>query len=111
MDGPGGQFDPARNLSSVVLDHLSSIALDTAGNAYIPIFWGDKGLLIEQVGSDGALTVTAGGGTTTAGGVAATDFQVLDALCLAVDPLTNDVLLCSPDSRVYRISVPPVAGP
>ena len=111
-DGVPGHFDPLLGGSDIPLTRLSAVALDDAGNIYLPVFWGDLGLTLERLDPSGQLTLVAGGGTTTAGGVAPLDFAFGDILCLATDPSTGDVLACSPDGVVYRLpAAPPVAGP
>jgi trimeric autotransporter adhesin len=107
--GPSGTFDPALTAASVSLARLSALALDGAGNIYLPLFWGDKGLVIERLAPDGQLTLVAGGGTTTSGGVAPLEFLIQDVLCLEVNPATGDLLFCAPDGHIY--SVPAVARP
>jgi hypothetical protein len=109
--GQSGPFDPLLTASQVTMDHISAVALDPAGNIYLPLFWGDKGLLIERMTPTGELSVVAGGGAQAVGGVSTSAFQVSGVLCLAVNPLSGEVMVCTPDGHVYRIPAPPLAGP
>lgn len=110
-DGQTGPYDPTLGANDVPLTRLIAVALDGSGNIYLPVFWGDKGLTLERLDPSGQLTLVAGGGTTTAAGVAPLDFAFRDILCLATDPASGDVLVCSPDGAVYRLPAAPIAGP
>jgi sugar lactone lactonase YvrE len=103
-------YDPSLSGAALPLVHLSALALDGAGNIYLPVFWGDIGLTIERIDPTHQLTLVAGGGAARTPGVAPLEFAIQDVLGLAINPTTGDVLFGSPDGVVYSISAT-VAGP
>jgi hypothetical protein len=107
------RFDPNLTAAQAPLIHLSALALDGAGNIYLPVQWGDLGLMIERLDPTGHLTPLGGGGTTAvAAGVAPQNMFLGDVLCLAVNPESGDVLFCSPDGHIYNMpGAAIVAGP
>jgi sugar lactone lactonase YvrE len=104
------RYDSTLTGAALPLVHLSALALDGAGNIYLPVFWGDLGLTVERIDPTGEPTLLAGGGASHTPGVAPLEFAFLDVLALAVNPTTGDVLFCSPDGVVYSISAT-IAGP
>jgi hypothetical protein len=86
------------------VQRASAIAADSAGNAYFPVFWGDRGTTIMQLAPDGTMTLVAGGGKSATPGVDATDFVLPDVLGLAINPYDGSLLICGSDGKVYSVA-------
>jgi hypothetical protein len=94
------------------LTHLLALAVDPQGNAYVPVFYADLGLIIMHLDPTGAMTRIAGGGQLAQAGVSPLELKLPDVYGLAVDPTNGDLYICSSDGRVYRVSgAATIAGP
>ena len=102
-------YNPALTALQTPLVRLAGIALDPQGNVYFEVAWGDLGVTVMRLDSAGLLTLVAGGGRDLSPGGPALDFAMPDIIGLAIDPTTGALLICSSDSKVYR--VPGVAAP
>jgi sugar lactone lactonase YvrE len=102
-DGTAVVYNPLLTGLQTPLLRISALAVDQAGNAYFPVFWGDHGRMIMRLDPTGTMTRVAGGGTSTAAGVPATDFILPDVLGLAINPLNGDLVICGSDSKVYAV--------
>jgi len=100
-------YSPTLTGVQTPLTHLLALAVDGQGNAYIPVFYSDLGLVIMRLDSAGTMTRIAGGGQLAQGGVTALELKLPDVYGLAIDPASGDLLICTSDSRVYRV---PAAG-
>jgi sugar lactone lactonase YvrE len=112
--GTGGgsvNYDPNLKGSTLPLGRIAAVAVDGAGNIYLPVFWGNMGLTLMRLDASDALTLLAGGGTGSAGSPPL-QFALPDVLCLVPNPQTGDLLLCGSDGRIYNIpGAATVAGP
>lgn len=102
-------YNPALTGPQTPLVRLAGLALDPQGNAYFEVAWGDIGVTIMRLDADGVLTLVAGGGRDLVPGGPALDFSLPDIIGLAIDPTGGALIICSSDSKVYR--VPGVATP
>ena len=102
-------YDPALTGAQTPITRIAALAMDSVGNAYFTVFWGDRGHIIMRLDPTGTLTPVAGGGATAAAGVDALDFALPDVLGLSIDPNTGALLICGADGKVWRI--PGVAAP
>jgi hypothetical protein len=102
-------YDPALTGPQTPITRIAALAMDSQGNGYFTVFWGDRGHIVMRLDPTGVLTPVAGGGQATAPGVDAFDFLLPDVLGLAIDPMTGALLICGSDARVWR--VPGVAAP
>lgn len=96
-------YDAALTGLQTPLTRISALAMDAAGNAYFPVFYGDLGLTIMRLDATGAMTRVAGGGRLSQVGVSALDFALPDVLGLAIDRATGDLFICGSDGRIYRV--------
>lgn len=102
-------FNPLLTAAQTPLTRIAALCLDSQGNAYFPVFWGDLGTMIMRMDPSGQLTPVAGGGRSTEAGVPPLDFALPDILGLAINPFDGALLIAGSDSKVYRI--PLVAPP
>lgn len=102
-------YDPALTGPQTPITRIAALAMDSLGNAYFTVFWGDRGHIIMRLDPTGALTPVAGGGSTATPGVDAFDFALPDVLGLSIDASTGALLICGADGKVWRI--PGVAAP
>jgi DNA-binding beta-propeller fold protein YncE len=104
-------YSPALTGMQTPLTHLLAVAVDSAGNAYIPAFYSDLGLLIVKIDPAGTVTRVAGGGHSAVPGASLLDWQLPpDVLGLAINSSTGDLYLCGADGRVYRLPGAAAAG-
>lgn len=96
-------YDPNLTALQVAPTRLIAVALDAAGNLYLPVFFTDQGQLVMKMDPTGHLTVVTGGGTSSEPGVPATDFFIPTIEVLEIEPSTGALLIGSNDGRVYRI--------
>ena len=104
--GNGGgvvAYNPALTGVQTPLTHLLALAVDGQGNAYIPVFYSDLGLVIMRLDSTGAMTRIAGGGQLTQAGMSPFDLKLADVYGLAVDNAFGDLYICTSDGRVLRV--------
>jgi sugar lactone lactonase YvrE len=104
-----GQYDPAKTGVETAVNRIVAVAMDAAGNAYMPVFYNDLGNTIMRLDPAGTLTRVAGGGR--AGSTSTAPWEtVLSAVdCLEVDPFTGALLICQQSGVV--LAVPGVAEP
>jgi len=96
--------DPALTGPQTPLTRIAALAMDPQGNAYVTVFWGDRGHMVMRLDPTGVLTPVAGGGSSSAPGVDALEFALPDVLGLAIDPRTGALLICGSDGKVWRVS-------
>ncbi len=96
--GDGGDGGPATN--ATVSGSAKSIAMDNAGNLYIISFSGNK---IRKINNAGIITTVAGGGTSMAEGIPATNAQFSDFHNCAVDGAGNIFIADWSRSLVKRV--------
>lgn len=96
-------YDPLLTGLQVAPTRLIAVALDAQGNVYVPVFFTDKGQMVMRMDPSGNLTVAAGGGTSSAVGLPATDWRVPSIEVLKIEPATGALLIGSNDGKVYRI--------
>lgn len=102
-------YNPALTGPQTPLVRLAGLALDSQGNAYFEVAWGDLGVTIMRLDSAGVLTLVAGGGRDLTPGGPALAFSLPDIIGLAIDPTSGALIICGSDGKVYR--VPGVATP
>jgi len=95
-------YSPALTGPETPLVRLAAIALDAQGNAYFEVAWGDLGVTVMRLGTAGQMSIVAGGGRDLAPGGPALDFSMPDIIGLAIDH-SGALLICSSDSKVYRV--------
>ena len=105
--GSGGSYDPALTGIQTPLNRIQEIALDAAGNAYLPVFYNNLGTLVMRLDPAGNMTRIAGGGTSPDADVPALDLQLPSIEALEIDPFTGALLIGVQDGRVF--SIPGVA--
>jgi hypothetical protein len=103
-DGTAIAYDSKLTGTETPVQRASAIAADSAGNAYFPVFWGDRGTTIMQLAPDGTMTLVAGGGKSATPGVDATDFVLPDVLGLAINSYNGSLLICGSDGKVYSVA-------
>lgn len=103
-DGTAVAYDAKLTGTETPVHSASAIAVDSAGNVYFPVFWGDRGTTVMQLAPDGTMTLVAGGGNSDTAGDDATDFSLPDVLGLAINPFDGSLLICGSDGKVYSVS-------
>jgi hypothetical protein len=100
-DGSAVNYNPLLTGLQTPLTRISALAMDAAGNAYFPVFYGDLGPNIMRLDQAGAMTRVAGGGRSTALGSAPLDWQLPDVLGLAINRVNGDLYVCGSDGQVH----------
>lgn len=104
-----GPYDPATTGVNTAVNRIIAVALDAAGNVYMPVFYSDLGSAIMRLDPSGALTRVAGGGTSESLSVAPWELRLSAVDCLEIDPITGSLLICQQEGMV--LAVPDVAEP
>jgi DNA-binding beta-propeller fold protein YncE len=104
-----GQYDPAKTGPETAVNRIIAVALDAAGNAYMPVFYNDLGNVVMRLDPSGTLTRVAGGGKPDSTSRAPWDVTLSAIDCLEIDPFTGALLICQQVGTV--LSVPDVAEP
>jgi len=102
--GSGGvPYDPALTGVNTPLNRIVAVALDAAGNVYLPVFYNHPGTMIMRLDPSGTMTRVAGGGTSDVAGVPPSDLRLPAVEALEIDPFTGALLICVQDGRVFSI--------
>lgn len=104
-----GPYDPLTTGVNTAVNRIVAVALDAAGNVYMPVFYSDLGSTIMRLDPFGVMTRVAGGGTSESPDAAPLDLQLSVVDCLEINPLTGSLLICRQEGQV--LSVTDVAEP
>jgi hypothetical protein len=102
-------YDAALTGENTPLNRIIAVAMDGAGNVYMPVFYTDLGTLIMRLDASGTMTRIAGGGESGTADVPATDLLLPSVESLEINPISGALLVGVGDGRVF--SIPDVATP
>jgi sugar lactone lactonase YvrE len=104
-----GPYDPAKTGVETAVNRIIAVAMDAAGNAYMPVFYNDLGTTIMRLDPAGTLTRVAGGGRAGSTSTAPWEIVLSAVDCLEIDPFTGALLICQQQGTI--LAVPEVAEP
>jgi len=102
-------YDAALTGPNTPLSRIIAVAMDAAGNVYLPVFYTNLGTLIMRLDPAGTMTRVAGGGESESAGVPSSELLLPSVEALEINPFTGALLIGVGDGRV--LSIPDVATP